>query len=144
MRQSPRLFKLHAATCCFPVILNAPRCWQQFGEILYSAKAELVPFIARLEFAFWSCLGFILIFECPGELDIIICGWRSTVSFFFFFFLALIPATVPSSVINGLWWVVNLWWGSREKESELGSSHWHPSNSSYLESDWDYVKMMNE
>lgn len=90
-----------------------PPCRQQFGEILYSAKADPVPNIAHPTFAFRSCLGFILIFECPGELDIIICGWRSTI-----FFLSLIPATVPPSVINDLCWIESFWWWRREKEGE--------------------------
>lgn len=89
MRQSSPLSKRNN---WLPVILDsAPPCRQQFGEILYSAKADLVPNIGCSAFAFRSCLGFILIFKCPGELHIIICGWRSTI-----FFLSLIPATVPS------------------------------------------------
>lgn len=65
MRQSPPLLKRNN---WFSVILDPePRCRQHFGEILYSAKADLVPNIARSAFAFRSCLGFILIFECPGD-----------------------------------------------------------------------------
>lgn len=96
-----------------------PPCRQQFGEILYSAKADPVPNIAHPTFAFRSCLGFILIFECPGELDIIICGWRSTI-----FFLSLIPATVPPSVINDLCWIESFWWWKREKEGETWEVSW--------------------
>lgn len=135
MSQSPPLFK----RSCSPVRcdLECLPAGNSLEKFCIQQKADLVPNIARSALAFRSCLGFILIFKCPGEMDIIICGWRSTI---FFFFLSLIPATVPPFVINGLWWIERfLTEKERKKDRVRGEvSRWHPSTGCNFEYDWDY------
>lgn len=94
-----------ASLKCIASVIVSP-CWKQFAEIFYSEKADLVPNIARSAFAFWSCLGFTLIFKCPGELDIIICGWRSI----------SLSLTAPSFLINVSVELRVSWWRDRRRE----------------------------
>lgn len=67
MRQSPPLFKYNSYMLLLCDPEPAPSCRQQFGEILYSAKTDLVPNIAPLGVGVLILFGFYFNFRVPPE-----------------------------------------------------------------------------